>query len=186
MPRKPTQKDLFGKPIRQRKSQNQAMLERYDLETLPERIERLKWVQRVFPHDRGFLMSLETVYVFGEAKMAFINGEFIATLLLVSAFIEHWLGAHIESRGFHKEARAGLAAIIDCARKNKLVHGFLLDKADHIREIRNPFVHLKPFTHKHTLGQRALGIRAHPLEIMEKDARDALSIMYTIASTPLR
>ena len=183
--KKPTQKDLFGKPIRQRKSRQQILLEKYDRETLDKRIDRLKWVEKIFPKGYGFLMPPETSYVFNEAKMSFINGELVATLLLVSAFVEHWLGIHIESKGFHKEAQKGLSAIIDCARTNNLIHSSLLVKADHLREIRNPFVHLKPYTHKHRVMQRAMDMQANPLTIMEKDAKDALSIMYTIASASL-
>lgn len=183
--KRPKQKDLFGKPIPRRKSRQQIVLEKYDRETLDERIDRLKWVEKIFPKGYGFLMPPETSFIFNEAKMSFINGAFVATLLLVSAFVEHWLGIHIESKGFHKEAQKGLSAIIGCARTNNLVHGSLLEKADHLREIRNPFVHLKPYTHKHRVTQRALDKRANPLTIMEKDAKDALSIMYTIASASL-
>jgi hypothetical protein len=183
--KKTTEKDLFGKPIRERKCRQQTALEKHDRESLEERIVRLKWVEKIFPKGYGFLMPPETVYVFNEAKMAFINGEFIATLLLVSAFVEHWLGIYIESKGFHKEAQKGLAVIIACARTNKLVHSALLDKADHLREIRNPFVHLKPFSHKDRVMHRALEMRDDPFSIMERDAKESLSIMYTIATTPL-
>lgn len=185
MLKKMLQKDLFGKPIRHRKSREQSLLEKYDRKTLDDRIQRLKWVEKVFPKGFSFVTSPETSYVFDEAKMAFINGEFIATILLVSTFIEHWLGAHIESKGFYKEVQKGLGAIIDCAGKKNLVHNNLLKKADHIRQIRNPFVHLKPFAHKHSLTQRAKSVLANPVEIMENDAKESLSIMYTIATSPL-
>jgi hypothetical protein len=104
---------------------------------------------------------------------------------LASAFIEHWLGLHLESKGFHKEAKKGLAAIIECAQKNGLVHEYLLNKADDLRKIRNPFVHLKPFDHHHRITQRAMKSLSDPIIIMDKDARDALSIMYTIATSSL-
>jgi len=186
MSKQTVQKDLFGKPVRRRKDRLEAALEKYDRETLLDRVERLRWVDKVFPKGYDFMMPPETAYIFDEAKMAFLNGEFIATLLLASAFVEHWLGIPLQSKGFHKEAQKGLGAIIECARANNLVHGYLLDKADHLREIRNPFVHLKPFAHKHSIMQRAMNGLSHPVEIMENDAKEALSIMYTIASTSLR
>lgn len=177
-----SQRDLFGKPIRQRKSRNQTLLESYDRSTMAERLDRLKWVQRVFPRNSMFLMPSETMFVFNEARMAFINGELISTLLLVSAFAEHWLGSFVEERGFHKAAKGGLRAIVECARTNALLPEFLLVKVDHIQNIRNPFVHLKPYAHPHNLSQRAFGLRVAPIEVMERDAREALSIMYAIAT----
>ncbi len=129
-------------------------------------------------------MPLETTLIFSEAKMTFINGEFISTVLLASAFIEHRLAAFLDVRGFRKEAKAGLAVIITCARDNQLVDDHLLTKAELIQKIRNPFVHLKPYTHPHNLGQRARAKSGDLAAVMEADARDALSTMYAIAVAP--
>ena len=49
-----------------------------------------------------------------------------------------------------------VATSIKVARANNLVSSMLLDKVDHLRLIRNPFVHLKSFEHEHTIGQRSL------------------------------
>lgn len=181
MSKRTVERDLFGRPVQRRKSRLEFALEKYDMETLSDRVGRLRWVDKILPKGYAFMMPPETAYIFDEAKMAFINGEFIGTLLLASAFVEHWLGMHLESKGYQKEAQKGLAAIIDCARTNSLVHGQVLNKADHLREIRNPFVHLKPFAYKHRVTQRAMSALSQPVDLMERDAKEALSIMYTIA-----
>lgn len=175
--------DLFGRPARVRRTRSQIELERHDRQTMAGRIARLTYVKRVHPGG-GFAMPIESMMVFTEAKMAFIDGLFVSVLLLCNSFIEHVLGSMLEARGFRKEAKAGLAAQIACARMAGILDDFLLEKADRLRHIRNPFVHLKPFDHEHGIGRRMMEARLGPHEILEADARTALSIMYAFAARP--
>ena len=175
--------DLFGRPIPVRRSRSQIELERYDRETMTGRIARLNYVKRVHPAG-GFGMPIESVMVFTEAKMAFVDGLFVSVLLLCSSFIEHVLGSMLEARSYRKEAKAGLAAQIACARKNGVLDEYLLEKADRLREVRNPFVHLKPFDHEHGIHRRMMRARQDPYDILETDARTALSITYAFATRP--
>lgn len=98
-----------------------------------------------------FGMPLETGLVFEEAKASFVYGNFVAVVVLTAAFIEHWLVSSLEAHGYHKEASRGVAAAINCARRNDLVDPITLDKADHLRLIRNPFVHVRELNHEHGL-----------------------------------
>ena len=85
------QKDLFGKKVIQKKTRLETSLLRYDKRSLNERVERLKYINKIIPKGYGIAADMETVYVFDEAKMTFINGEFISTVLLSQAFIERKL-----------------------------------------------------------------------------------------------
>lgn len=183
MARKSGPVDLFGRPVTVQRSRSQIELERYDRETMAGRIARLNYVKRVHPAG-GFGMPIESVMLFTEAKMAFVDGLFVSVLLLCNSFIEHVLGSMLESRGFQTEAKAGLAAQIACARKNGVLDEYLLEKADRLRKVRNPFVHLKPYDHEHGIHQRMMRARKNPYEILETDARTALSIMYAFATRP--
>jgi hypothetical protein len=173
-------KDLFGKPVRQRRPRYEATLERGEKKTLPERAARVRWLSGVMPN-RAFMMPLETGLVFEEAKASFVYGNFVAVIVLAAAFIEHWFFASLEARGYHKEASQGLAAAINCARRNNLVDSIILDKADRLREIRNPFVHLKEFDHKHGISQRMAKTRNFDITaLLENDAKEALIAMYGV------
>jgi len=132
-------------------------------------------------------MPLETGLVFEEAKASFVYANFVAVIVLAAAFIEHWFIASLEARGYHKEAAQGLAAAISCARRNNLVDSMILDKADRLRLIRNPFVHLKDFDHKHGLNQRMGKTRNfHIRTLLEDDAKEALIAMYGVAAYAFR
>lgn len=96
-----------------------------------------------------------------------------------------WLGLYLfrDDGTYTKEASQGLAAAINCARRNNLVDPIILDKADRLRLIRNPFVHLKEFDNKHGLGQRMAASRNFDFRaLLEKDAQEALIAMYGVAA----
>jgi hypothetical protein len=128
-------------------------------------------------------MSLETALVFEEAKASFVYGNFVAVIVLAGAFIEHWFIAGLEARGYHKEASHGLAAAIRCARRNNLVNPMILDKADRLRLIRNPFVHLKEIDHEHGLNRRIGETRNFNIRaVLENDAKEGLIAMCGVAA----
>jgi hypothetical protein len=177
----PPERDLFGKPLRQpRRSKYEVGLERFDRATRTERARRMKWVDKALPRGLSMMCPYETMLVFREAKDCYIAGHLAAALILAAAFMEHWLAALISARGFPSEARRGLAATVECARKNALLPESVLRKLDRLREIRNPFVHLKPMDHEHIVSRRMLRARVPTEELMDQDAREALSLMFTI------
>jgi hypothetical protein len=181
MPSRNVQKDLLGKPIRQRRPKYEAALERHELQNVPERAERIRWLSTIIPKGGGYMMPLESMRVFQEAKDCFVYGQFVATLVLAASFMEHWLGGILNAAGQQKVAGQGLKAIVAHCREFNVIPVVLCDKIDSLRLSRNPFVHLKSFDHPHNLGQRMLTRRAHPDSILESDARDALSAMYSVA-----
>ena len=185
------QVDLFGnKPIK-KITKFETALKRYDKETIDERGERLKYIATLLPDEYMFGGDPETIFIFEEAKMAFINGQFISTILLSQAYIERILQIHYNSLGLDTLSKKGLKAIIDHAKKNKTIHHFLLPKIDELRKKRNPFVHLKDYEHGYNLSQRIFNnikegkSYKYFTEIIYDDAKEAIRLMYAIFITPL-
>lgn len=174
------QRDLFGRVIERRKSRFQSELENFDRNTLPDRSLRLKWIHKVFPNGYEALMPLETHFVFVESKMAFINGEFISTILLANAFNEHWLGCYLQRQGYYPESQRGLKSIIQCLTANSLLHEYLISRVDGLREQRNPLAHLHPPDRPDTLHQRMMHQKRDLADILEAGAKNAISIMYEV------
>lgn len=181
MGRRPTGRDLFGQIVKPKRPMYEATLERLDRAQVSVRAERVRWLSKVIPRNVGFLMPMETSYVFGEAKSAYVYGHFVATVVLAAAFVEHWFAAKLDSLGYGKDADQGLARAVEVARVNNLVDPKVLDRIDHLRLIRNPFVHLKPFDHKYNLAQRIFRKRANPDDLLPNDAQDAILTMYEVA-----
>jgi hypothetical protein len=179
-----TEKDMFGYPVKNRISRYERLLTQIDKETFSNRLERFKFVDGM-AGDIGLAGSFEAVFVFREAGWAYINGEFISTILLAQAFIERLLTDFLIEKGLEGEAKHGVQAIIKYSRKHELISEFLLNNIDRLRQIRNPFVHSKSFDHPFTLGKRAVFEQTSPNKILENDAKEALSLMYTILLTRL-
>ena len=182
MSRQSKNTDLFGSPVRVKRPRYEATIERHDKAELPDRARRVRWLNSVMPKHRGYMMPLESHLVFSEAKNSFIYGQYVASIVLAASFIEHWLGVLVAQAGFEKEQRKGLAAIIKCARENGILHSALCNKAEYVRKIRNPFVHLKSFDHPDTIAQRAFVENSGPFELLEPDAKNALVAMYSVAA----
>ena len=180
MPTRAAARDLFGKPIRERRPRYEAALERVDRASVAERAARVRWVAKTIPRNIFMAMPFETATVFQEAKSTFIAGHFVATVVLAAAFVEHWFASNLIGLGFTKEAAKGLAASVTCARQHNLVPSVLLDKADRLRQIRNPFVHLKSFEHEHNLTRRAFSVGKLPHELLERDAKESLNLIYAV------
>jgi hypothetical protein len=111
--------------------------------------------------------------------------------LLAQAFIERKFQMHYNSIGLENISKRGLSAIVSHAKKNKTIHNFLLERVDLLRKKRNPFVHLKEYTHEFNLSQRIFKRIEEkkpfkqPLEIIFEDAKEAISIMYAVFLTNL-
>ena len=132
-------RDLFDTAIHTHKTPLEETLIAYDQNTFAQRLQRIEYLYRVFPDGYGFAMDMSTYYLFDEARRAFINGEFVGTLLLTQAFIEHWLQRQLESRGYIAEgSKQSLSSICRCLHDNDLLHPFLLDRIDELRKLRNP------------------------------------------------
>jgi len=177
-------RDLFGEKIKNKLSLLEKDLRKYDNETFDDRIERIKWLEKILPNC-DYLMEFDTALIFEEAKTSFINGQFIATIILANAFIEHYLQGKLINKGFIGEAKQGLKDIVKFIRKNGMLHEYLCKKINHLRQFRNPFIHLKEWEHPHRISQKMFIEKSPPFYIIEKEAKEAIRLMYKISITDL-
>jgi hypothetical protein len=179
-------RDLFGKKVKKKRTRVEILLMKQDRDTLQVRMERIKYIQHLVPSRMGLLGSLESVFMFGEAQATFINGQWIATLLLAQAFIERQIHNHMLAKGYQGADR-GLKYMLKYCRTHSILSESVLDKIDHLRSIRNPFTHLKPIDYPFNLGSRIFqGQNKGPKEVLESDAKQALSLMVTILFAKMR
>jgi hypothetical protein len=155
-----------------------AALERSDEMLRSERAERIEWLSAHRIPLGVVVGPMDSIAVLGEARDCFIEGHYIASLMLSVAFIEHTLTDELVERGLAKYG----VSFVDAIRLSKEAGLFspeMLSGADRLREIRNPFAHRKSQDHRHSFGNRFLQQRAHPRTILERDAKDALALMYS-------
>ena len=174
-------KDLFGNEV-EVEDEVEKYLKEMDDETIEARSVNLSYILSIAPQ-AGFLMPHESYLVFTEARDAFVNGLYVATVMLAQSFIEHRLQTFMSSINEQQVSTKGLNAILKRLYVVRPQHRFIWEKVDRIRAFRNPFTHLKPFDHPNTIGQISLRDRMHPNEVLYKNAKEALAFMYTIATT---
>ena len=171
--------DLFGEPI-ESADWTERWLAEHDAATFPERHRRLRQTIEIMP-DGTFMMPIEAHAVFTEARSTYVNGDYASVLMVAQAFVEHRMQGYLEGQGQPKVAKSGLVKILEYCEQHRLLDPVILKGLDHLRRIRNPFTHMRPFEDPHTLAQRSLRMRLHPAELMEQEAFRAFSLMLTVA-----
>jgi hypothetical protein len=145
--------------------------------------ERAGYLRSVYPRGYGFMLPPESVYVLHEAGNAFIYGQYVATVMLSQAFMEHILQIHLQNRNATAIARKGLGAIVKYMREREPRHKFVIEKVDAVRRFRNPFTHLRDSDDPDTLMQRVRVTATNPDKVLEDEAKKALAVMYQVAMT---
>jgi len=181
-------KDLFGnKPtnVKKKYRRHEKGLELYDKMTFDERLMRLTYVSEIYP--KGILLTgdMEFVFTFGETKDCYVNGHFISTIMLAQSFIEKIFFDFFIKSNLEKQAKAGLDSMIKYARQNQIINSLILDKIDSLRLKRNPFTHPKDWNYPHNLSNRIQKNKTQPHEQLEKDATEAIQVMFYLTSHKL-
>lgn len=164
-----TDADLLAKLI--------STLEESDFIRREKRAKRIIWLSQHNLRPGVVVGPVDTMGMLSEAHDCFAEGLFIAALLLAVSFIEHTLFDELYERGMVKYGDS-LTSTIKSARSNNVFPSAMLDRTDHLREIRNPFAHRKGPEHAQALGSRYIAQMAHPTTVLEADAKEALVLMY--------
>lgn len=167
------------------REQLMTALELSDTQRRIGRAERIEWLSL---HQRlpGIMFGRsETMRILAEARETFVDGHFVAALLLATAFIEHTLVEELQLLGYvDRSPNLGEAILI--ARNHKVFADDWLNRLDVLRLKRNPFAHLKVPEHEHNMGVRFRKMALHPLQMLEADAKEAVELMYDFLVATIR
>lgn len=182
-------KDLFGQPVKERKKRTSRLekyLIEYDRDTFSDRLTRLTFINKMYPKGLILAGDMEFVFTFGEIKECYINGHFIASIILTQSFIEKVFIEFFNSKNLNKETNNGLDRMIKYARKKSLINSVVLNMVDNLRLKRNPFVHSKDYDYPHSLSRRTIINKTLPYEQLDKDAKETMQILFYIMNNKLR
>jgi hypothetical protein len=92
--------DLFGNEIERKtyKSAAEKELNGYDIRLFPERLERLKFIKKHSSNGYSMFGDMEFVFTFSEIQQCYIDGHFIATIVLSQSFLEKLLDIHLTKK----------------------------------------------------------------------------------------
>lgn len=151
-------------------------LNRSDQRTVEIRAERMMQISSVI-EPASHIGEDELLSMIEEARVCFINGLNISTLVIATGCIERLLITELAHRGYD----AG--TLNDAIKKSAAITSDpeqLLDKASALRQARNAYVHIKTNNHESRRVVRADARGVPPTTISEEDAFLAIMTMYKL------
>ena len=114
-----------------------------DASDLPERIARCRFMWEQFGPPSGMLLigGIPAMFAIRELQRSFLDGNFVATVLLAQSFVEHSLGAAYSMAGAEAVVRQGFKALVEAAHSDGRVPKELAEKLHTLRKMRNPYTH---------------------------------------------
>jgi hypothetical protein len=147
-----------------------------------DRLSRLKWAIQELPDFEiaMFQGGLKSLYLFEEARYCFVYGQFFASTMLSLAFIENTLASYLFGAGRNDLKRAGAFDLLHEAKKEYIINDSEFNLLDKVRKLRNPIAHFQDPNNKERIEIRGLKDSKHPYEIIEDDAKIAISAMFKL------
>jgi len=142
-----------------------------------DRIIRLQWLSELAPKAEfwPFPGGLLAKFLFEESRYCFVYGQYLATIVLGMAYIEHTLAALFYSRGRNDLKRASVTQLLDEALDFGLIDQQEYFSLQHARQIRNMVSHFRKPGHDQTIEYRVVDINELPYSVIEEDARHVMT-----------
>jgi hypothetical protein len=141
-----------------------------------DRLARLNWLATNAPDGEHWVFpgGPMSKYLFEEARYCFVYGQFLATIVLGLAYIEHTLAGLFYASGRNELERAGISILLKEAVAYSWIDQAEFDNLHRARRIRNPITHFRGPLHSDTIEYRAVMQHAMPYKIIEEDARHVM------------
>jgi len=114
-----------------------------------------------------------------EARVCYINGQFLATMICATSAIEHLLVVELQERTV-LSGKQTLGLLIKASNTKQLLPPVVIERLETLAERRNPVVHRRDPDDESTLASRYLKNKVHPDILFEADAKFSLEVMYEV------
>ena len=162
-----------------------AALAWYDESSRLKRAKRIAWVSSLYQSPGLIAGSIVPLHLMEEARISFVNGQFMVAVFSATSVMEHLLVDHLECNSVAGD-RSTLSNAIRCARNANVFASQLLNDADELRHRRNALVHKSADKGERSLSERYRKHEVHPDTLLENDARFALRVMYDFFRSVLK
>jgi hypothetical protein len=147
---------------------------------------RLEWLAlHEAKRPKTMMGRAETFQLLNEAREVFLDGHYVATLLVGMSYIEHSIIEELQLLSLINGS-IKFSEAIKIAEQKKVFPIDWLKRAKKLSLRRNPFAHLKDGEHEDTLGIRIRKEKRSQGEILEDDAKDVIDLMNNFFSATLR
>lgn len=160
----------------------EAHLAQSDTESCSQRVARFRVVSRVFAFAEdgiGLWGGSSSAQSFAEMRFAYMDGLFLATILLAVACLEQELAGMLHASGDDSAANAKFTDLIRKSEELNLIDAAMVEELDKLRVIRNSYTHFRTLKHPQNWAMRSIAQEADHTDVLESDA---LQIMEVLAS----
>jgi len=157
-----------------------ASYEILDAQSRVARAGRSVWISRQQSKVQMMWNAAETAQITNDARDCYIQGNFLAVIVLALAYVEHTLTdalpLQLTKQGAIKPRM--LVDAIAIAKAQKLFPEALLDSAATLANHRNPYVHRRPAVDADALRVRNPTPQVVSKTATEQDAQEAIQVIY--------
>lgn len=143
------------------------------------RLGRLAWLAKRIPEKDLYLLQdgAFSQFLFSEVSESFVNGQFIATIVLGFSFIERTIAGRLSFVSEKNAAKGTSEQLIDAALAKGWVTTEEKKLLNNLRALRNPIVHFKEPLAQNRPEIRALMEAKTASQLLEHDAKNILEAM---------
>ena len=163
-----------------------AWLEEDDAKSREIRAERLRYLLDIIPippEGISFLGGEQSEICFDEVRRCYLDGSYMAVVLLSLAYVERTLAAELYARGWSTASTAPLNVLLERAYEEGVLSKSDWQICRRLAELRNSHAHFQGFGNpkeKQPMMDRMVQENATATEILAKDAKFAVALMAKI------
>lgn len=127
-----------------------------------------------------------TLSLWVEARSSFVNGNFVATIMLCQGLAEQILAANIDMRleGPELPPRVRFQKTLEIAQARGTIDDGLAGDLRRLMDLRNPLSHYRPVSHSESVSTRSLDGLTSAQALLRQDSTFAIDVAVRVLSCP--
>jgi hypothetical protein len=156
----------------------ETWLDREDLICRDARLDRLRLVASLAPRATYWLFcgGQTAKFLFEEARYCFVYGQFMAAILLGTAFVELTLAAKLYASARSDLRHASFSKLLEEAKRTGWISDAEHAQFTRVRVLRNRVAHFREPGEEDTVQRDAVAQQTLPYELLEDDARMIMTV----------
>ena len=155
-------------------------LQKDDRKSRPFRAVRVRESIELFPIPEGGLITFggsETMTALVEARLAYVNGLYLCTVLSARAVLERHIAGLLYAAGLESAKRMSFEDLLKRAKKDGILKPEEESDFDEFRHLRNGYAHFREPSHELSSLRRSIKNDQPFDDLLQRDAQTALALL---------
>jgi hypothetical protein len=151
-----------------------------DRKSRPVRAVRVREANELFPIPQGGLITfggLETGTALVEARLAYVNGLYLCTILSALTMLERHFAGMLYAKGLESAKRMSLEHLLKRAKEEGFFNPEEESDIERFRHLRNAYAHFREPSHELSSLRRSIKDDIPFEDLLHRDAQTALGLL---------